>query len=340
MTMQMERESTTTNQARIDVEPRPAFQQRGRRRGDPDPDGGLGLARVLGWVSEGLGVAALARPRALARFTGLRDDGRNEMILRLAGARELAKGLGILSRARPTSWVWARVAGDAMDLSLVGYELISGRARKRGRAMATLGALIGIAAVDALCAVRLSNGSRQPSRRADGRQVITVGKPPEEVYRFWRDFQNFPRFMHYVESVQVTGETTSHWRAKAPVGTVEWDAEIIADRPNELIGWRSLIGSEVDNSGWVRFRSAPGGRGTEIVVELRYEPPAGWAGRAVAKLTGRDPLQEAHDDLRRLKQVLETGEPMLSDATIDGAGMPQRPARPPEQAPRPFTRSA
>src|SRR5213082_3253037 len=105
----------------------------------------------------------------------------------------------------------------------------------------------------------------------DVKEAITVNRSPEDLYQFWRNFENLPRFMDHLESVQVTGDGRSHWKAKAPAGaTVEWDAETTEDRPNELIAWRSTEDADVSNAGVVRFVPAPGARGTEIHVDLRY----------------------------------------------------------------------
>ncbi len=162
------------------------------------------------------------------------------------------------------------------------------------------------------------------------KQAITVNWPPAELYQFWHDFQNLPRFMQHLEAVQVNGQHRSHWKAKAPAGTtVEWDAEIVEDRANELISWRSVQGASVDNAGSVRFSPAPGDRGTEIHVELRYDPPGGALGATVAKLFGEEPGQQVRDDLRRFKQVVETGEVVYSDASVKGGG----PAQPPAEVP-------
>ncbi len=140
-------------------------------------------------------------------------------------------------------------------------------------------------------------------------QSATVNRTAEDLYRFWRNFENLPRFMDHLQSVRTEGDTRSHWIAKAPAGTtVEWDAEITADQPNESISWRSLPGADVDNQGTVRFVSAPGGRGTEVHVELEYSPPAGAAGSIVAKLFGEEPGQQVAGDLRRFKNVMEAGE--------------------------------
>jgi uncharacterized membrane protein len=150
---------------------------------------------------------------------------------------------------------------------------------------------------------------------------VTVNRPIADVYQFWRDFENLPRFMQHLEAVEVMGVRRSHWVARAPAGKqVEWDAEIVDERRNELISWRSLDGSDVRHAGTVRFREAPGDRGTEIRVELDYDPPAGAIGSAIAKLFGEEPSQQLRDDLRRFKQVLETGEVVLSEGSPEGAG--------------------
>jgi uncharacterized membrane protein len=137
---------------------------------------------------------------------------------------------------------------------------------------------------------------------------VTINKPPAELYSFWRRFENLPRFMNHLESVTTTGNR-SHWVAKAPAGTsVEWDAEIYNEKENELIAWRSLEGSQVDNAGSVRFEPATGGRGTILRVSLKYDPPGGSLGAAVARLFGENPEQQIDEDLRRFKQLMETGE--------------------------------
>jgi uncharacterized membrane protein len=124
----------------------------------------------------------------------------------------------------------------------------------------------------------------------------------------------------------------------APLGTtVEWTAQIVEDRPNELISWRSTDDAKVSNAGTVRFTKAPGGRGTEVHLELRYDPPAGAVGATIAKLMGQEPSQQVDGDLRRFKQVMETGEVVHSDASIHAT---PHPARPPEAVPNQLTGSA
>jgi uncharacterized membrane protein len=162
---------------------------------------------------------------------------------------------------------------------------------------------------------------------------ITVGRPREEVYAFWHDFENLPRFMYHLEFVENTGGNRSHWVAKAPAGRkAEWDAEIVEDVPNELIAWRSVgDDDDVRNSGSVTFADAPGDRGTEVKVELEYDPPGGKLGATIARLFGEEPGQQIIDDLRRFKQVLELGEVVRSAGAPEGAGQGisrQEPAQP------------
>jgi uncharacterized membrane protein len=292
------------------------------------------LARALGWFSIGLGLVQIAAPGWVARLVGVRDDDGNRTLLRAVGGRELGAGAALLTRPQPAGWLWARVGGDAMDLGLLGAALRSEDA-ERNRVAAATAAIAGITAVDLLAATRLSTAraaQESGAPAADALRVekaITINRPPEEVYRFWRDFENLPRFMNHLESVRVTGDGRSHWQAKAPAGrSVEWDAEIADDRPNQLIAWRSLDGADVRNSGSVRFSRAPGDRGTEVKVTLDYAPPAGVVGATIAKLFGEEPERQLRDDLFRLKQVLETGEVVRSEGSPDGPRLKQRPAQP------------
>jgi len=138
---------------------------------------------------------------------------------------------------------------------------------------------------------------------------VTVNAPVAEVYRFWRNFSRLPEFMTHLREVKETDATHSTWVARGPLGTsVKWDAEIVTDTPNQVISWKSLPGSDVDTSGSVHFRMAPGGRGTEIRVSLKFDPPAGKLGSFVARLFGENPEQQVRDDLRRFKEIVEAGE--------------------------------
>jgi len=158
--------------------------------------------------------------------------------------------------------------------------------------------------------------------------TIVVNREIEDVYQFWSRFENFPRFMKRLKQVSVRKDGTSHWKAYGPGGQLyEWDAETVQNRPNQWISWRSLADADVQNEGSVRFERAPGGRGTLVRVNLRYSPPGGIAGKTVAMLLGGEPGQEVQEDLRRFKQIMETGEVVLSDASVHSKA---HPARPPE----------
>jgi uncharacterized membrane protein len=154
-----------------------------------------------------------------------------------------------------------------------------------------------------------ANGeAAQPGDVLVGRSV-TINRPKGELYAFWRDFNNLPLFMHNVHTVRVKDRSHSHWIIQAPAGnTVEWDAEITHDESGALIAWQSLDGASVRNSGRVEFLDSPDGRGTVVRVTLTYDPPAGAVGKLIAKLFQKEPKVQARQDLRRFKQLMETGE--------------------------------
>jgi uncharacterized membrane protein len=299
-------------------------------------------ARGLGWFSIGLGLAQIGAPRALARLIGVDDDDETRNTMFALGLREITSGIGILSQPRSAGWVWTRVGGDLMDLALLG-KAMSSQENDRNRVAVATAAVAGVTVLDVITGQQLSksgNGSAthfaggritQPGRSTTGihvTQAITINRPLTQVYGFWHNFENLPRFMAHLESVEVLDDRRSRWKAKAPAGTsVQWEAEIVEDRPNELIAWRSSPDASVPNSGTVRFREAPGNRGAEVLVELHYEPLGGKLGALVAKLFGEEPEQQVKGDLRRFKQVMEIGEIVHSDASIH-RGM--HPARPPQ----------
>ena len=149
--------------------------------------------------------------------------------------------------------------------------------------------------------------------------TTTIGRQPDDVYAFWSELTHLPTFMVHLDEVHRVGEGRSHWKATAPFGrTVEWEAELVDDVPGRRMAWKSTEGSQIDNRGEVRFVPAPGGRGTEVHVEIEYDMPAGAIGQAVARYFGEDPHQQLDDDLRRLKQVIETGEVVRSDGAPGG----------------------
>jgi uncharacterized membrane protein len=282
------------------------------------------LAKGLGWFSVGLGLAELLAPRAIASISGVSN--KHTGLIRLYGLRELGAGVAIFSPQQPAAGVWSRVAGDALDLVSLG-RAATAPGTKRGRLAFATANVLAVTALDVMCAMQLSGNGR---RGIHAKGTCIVNRPIEEVYGFWRRFENFSRFMRHVESVADLGDGRSHWKVKGPAGMeLEWHATIVADVPNEVITWRSLENSDVDNAGAVRFTEAPGGRGTIVRVNLEYNPVGGVLGATVAKLFGEEPEQQMDDDLRRFKQILEVGEVVVSDATLLGTGyMEQRAAQP------------
>jgi uncharacterized membrane protein len=272
------------------------------------------LALGLGWFSIGLGLAQLIAPRAVSRLLGVPH---RPVIFALLGVRELASGIGILQKRQPADWLWARVAGDVMDLSLLGAALASDESEAL-KVEAAAAAVLAVTALDIFSARQQS--ALDPQHGCiHFQKCITINRDPAVVYNFWRNFENLPRFMHNLESVTTQGLTRSHWVAKGPAGQkVEWDAELLEDIPGHLISWRSVEGSDVDNAGAVRFEEAPGKRGTIVRVDMTYRVPAGKLGAVVAKVLGKAPDQEVQGDLYRFKQVLESGHIATTEGQSSG----------------------
>ncbi len=300
------------------------YREEQRRQNDSDNRTENRIANGLGWFSIGLGLAEILTPRTVANLIGVSEDGGTRKILRIYGMRELAAGIGILAQNNPSGWLWARVGGDLMDLSSLGRAIASDGA-ERGKVGVATAAVAGITALDLYCAQRLSADSgRNGSSRSDSPAVsssIIIDRSPEEIYAFWRDFTHLPQIFRQLDSVQVKDGTRSHWKLDAPVGqSVEWDAEITEDQPNSVIAWRSLS-STAPHSGSVRFARATGGRGTKVTVRIEF---GGLRGK-IGKLFGLVPKEQANVALHNLKQLLETGEVVNSDASIHSGMHPGRP---------------
>jgi uncharacterized membrane protein len=275
------------------------------------------LTQALGWLSIGLGLTELIAPRALGRAIGV---GEQPALIRLCGVREILSGIGMLSERYPSKWAVTRVAGDAIDLALLGAAMRRPHA-DRARIALTASAVAGVAALDLVASRQLASVESTHAPVAIVAKAITINSSPDTLYRFWRDLTNLSRFMRHIDEVRMTGERTSHWVAKAPGGThVEWDAEIVEDEASSRIAWRTLPGSSVEHEGVVSFEPAPAGRGTIVRVSMSYVPPAGKIGLQVAKVFGEEPAAQIDSDLRRMKQLIETGE----IATIDGQSSGRR----------------
>jgi uncharacterized membrane protein len=300
----------------------------------PDDDKGLGtLTRALGGASVALGVPPLLRPEMIVRAIGVGDGPKQRMLATAVGARELLSAAGLLLPVvGGPAWVWTRVAGDAMDLSVLGLALSRHDGKGLRRTIATTAIVAGITAVDVYAAVRHAKAVR----RGSGIELTastTVRKSPDEVYGYWRRLDQLPTFMAHVDEVRIDGDSRSHWSVSAPFGRhVEWDAEITQDVPGSRLAWSSINGAKIKNAGAVRFSPAPRDQGTEVHVTLTYRAPGGKLGEALARWAGENPRQQLDDDLRRFKQVLETGEVTRSEGAPWGKRarkeFPQRPAQP------------
>jgi uncharacterized membrane protein len=214
---------------------------------------------------------------------------------------------------------WASAIGGAA-LTALGIKQLTDRS-PAGAALAAAGSALMYRGATGHCAVYAAAGINTADD-ADGtraalagprgvqvEEVVTINAPADQLYRFWRNLEQLPRFMSHLVSIRQIDERRSHWVAKAPGRrTVEWDAEIINEIPGELIGWRTLDGSDIVSAGSVHFKPALAGRGTEVHVRLQYDPPAGKIGATVAWLLGHEPSQVIREDLRRFKQIMETGE--------------------------------
>lgn len=222
---------------------------------------------------------------------------------------------------RQTAEAEINVGPSERMISLVGGGLLTAFGLSRGTltglALAAAGGALAYRGFTGSCSVYnalgVSTAYHRPGTSIPSGQgvkieeSVTIQRPAEELFAFWRKFENLPSVMRHLVSVEELDGKRSRWVAKGPAGNVEWDAEVITERPNELIGWRSLEGSEISTSGSVHFQAAPAGRGTEVKIVLSYKPPAGRLGATLAWLMGRDPETEIRDDLRNFKRYMETG---------------------------------
>jgi uncharacterized membrane protein len=232
----------------------------------------------------------------------VRDDDRRVLtVLRLFGLREIATGLGILSERRPARWLRARVGGDVMDLAFLSSALASPDTNRQ-RVATAAAAVVGVTALDLFSGDRLSEQAETADGAVRVSRSVSVNRPAEDLYRFWRDLQNVARFVRHLDSGEAIGDGRARWPIAAP------DAKIVRDEPNRLIAWRSLSGAGVEHAGEVRFEPAAGGRGTRVTLEMQYPPRRGPLAAPFAKLAKRIPAHQAGEALRVCKQLMETGE--------------------------------
>ncbi|HXE15305.1 MAG TPA: SRPBCC family protein [Bryobacteraceae bacterium] len=272
------------------------------------------LANSLGWFSIGLGLAELATPNVVAKLIGARNGAGTRNILRFYGARELAAGVGILSQSNPSGWLWARVAGDVVDVSSLCKAMLSD-GNDRGKSIAATAAVLGVTVADVCCAMRFAGASANGQARRRAAAIIssiTIARTAEEIYSFWRDFARLPEIFDRLESVQALDDNRWRWKLAMPMSrSLEWDAEITDDQPNSRIAWQSVSPS-VPHSGEVRFEPSAGQRGTKVTVRIQPQ----LASPGIAKLLGVVPEQHVNIALHNLKQMMETGEVVKSDASI------------------------
>ncbi len=219
----------------------------------------------------------------------------------MASGNELSKGQG--AEAGETERWASLVGGGAMVLMGLSQRSL------RGVLMAVAGGGLVYQGVTKQSTIQQAQEAIGINKTIKVEKTVTINKPADELYRFWHDFDNLPRFMKHLKSVTVQNDKRSHWIANAPLdSSVEWDADILEDRENEFISWASVEGADVENSGFIRFKKAPGDRGTEVKVVLEISPPGGALAAAFAKLFGEEPEQQIGDDLRRFKMLMEAGE--------------------------------
>lgn len=240
----------------------------------------------------------------------------------MATATTMATGQRALQQRR--AWDGVNVGDSERWLSLVGGGLLGlyglTRGSLGGLALAAVGGSLVYRGVSGHCSLYQALGVNTADRRGSATSIpaghgvkveecITINRDPADLYAYWRNLENLGRFMRHLECVEKIDDRRSRWVARAPLGaTVSWEAEIINERPNELIAWKSREGSTVDTAGSVHFRRLPNGRGTELRVVLKYDPPAGKAGSALAWLTGQSPECQIREDLHHFKQVMEANE--------------------------------
>jgi uncharacterized membrane protein len=242
----------------------------------------------------------------------------------LLGVREITSGIGILGTSVPRNAVRARVAGDLMDLGLLGLALVTSRGSERPRVLAATAAVAGVTALDVVCSSQLGRaaGEQTESGAIQLTESIAVNRPAGELYSFWRDVENLPRVMSHLESVQSHEGGRSHWVARTASRALTWDVELTANEEGERLAWRSVDGAVVPQEGSVRFSPIPGGRGTFVTLTLQMKPPGGAIGAAVAQLFAKGPQHQIKNDLRRWKQLVETGEVPTTEGQPHGRRSP------------------
>ena len=280
-------------------------------------------ARFLGWFSLGLGLAETAAPVVLARLLGTRP--RPALTRTAYGLRELAVGVGLLASQNPRPWVWARVAGDALDLATLAA-IRSNRRARPGTVALALGSVAAVTALDVRTALALGAGADGgrggvPAGAQTVRGSVVVDRPPDEVFWAWRDPVTVATMLSPFLEVRAESPELAHLRLKTPLGRVlRWSWDVPDERPGEFMRFRSLPDSTVRNEGTATLRPTDDGRGTRLDVEGWYLAPGGRAGTTVLSGSGSAPEAALDAVLARFKGLVESGTaPTTPEARSEGA---------------------
>lgn len=275
---------------------------------------GVRLAQGMAWFSVALGATQLLAPQLIQPAIGVRN--RNHTLIRALGARELLSGLGLLTSRNAVRALDARLVGDVIDLALLGIAMFRPR-NGRKRLIASTLSVLGATALDALARHHLAADPQRQERVGRVTRIgksVTIDATPHAVYTVWRTYDRLAVAFPHLQRIAELDDRRSRWSAEGGGGMKwTWEAEITEDKPGELIAWKTTSGA-MESRGVVRFLTAPGGRGTEVVVEMEYTVIGRGLGRAAAAVMGIEPGVELERGLRRLKQIFELGEPMLSNA--------------------------
>ncbi len=260
------------------------------------------ITQGLGWFSIGLGIVEMLAPRTLSRMIGVRY---HPVFMRVFGAREATAGIGILTHPnQPAGWLWARVAGDVLDLASLGWAFNTDR-RGTAKRIAAVAAVAGVTALDVMCA----QGYTKVATDTGFESSVTIGKSPRELYDLWREPQIMSQVMGNFAEVRKIDEEHMHWVIPGFMGSVyEFDAKSVEQRPGELIRWKSISGAVPPNGGEVLFRPAPGDRGTEVTLRFKLESSANILHQAAFTLIPSIPKTALWKALMRFKSLAETGE--------------------------------
>ncbi|MBV8879867.1 MAG: SRPBCC domain-containing protein [Planctomycetaceae bacterium] len=287
----------TTLESRVGAaRPRQRLHRPMARNGDGRSDRQLGLG--LGLFSIGLGMAEIFAPRVVARMIGVRE---NRPVIRAVGVREVVNGIGLLVAPNAPALRWARVAGDIMDLALLGSSF-SRRSRDREKTATAAVAVLGVTAVDLAAGAsgERSDGRSTKEGRGPIKAIVTVNQTPEVCYQAWSDPAVLERVVADIESIRPIGDGKTRWTMRCEGETAEWDSEYTEQVPSERLAWKSHQGGKIKSRGIVTFDPAPGGRGTVVRLEMNTPNSGHLSGKMFGKV-------KAQRDLLRFKQYVELG---------------------------------